>query len=56
MPCGPWMFVISVNTNFWAMSTRVHPLPSSPSIHSSIPALARSPPALARSPAALEQS
>ena len=23
MPCGPWMFVISVNTNFWAMSTRV---------------------------------
>ena len=28
MPCGPWMFVISVNTNFWAMSTRVPSLPS----------------------------
>lgn len=23
MPCGLWMCVFSVNTNFWAMSTRV---------------------------------
>lgn len=30
MPCGLWMCVFSVNTNFWAMSTRVPPLPSSP--------------------------
>ena len=37
MPCGPWMFVISVNTNFWAMSTRVSlpalSLPYLPSLH-----------------------
>ena len=25
MPCGLWMCVFSVNTNFWAMSTRVPP-------------------------------
>lgn len=30
MPCGLWMCVFSVNTNFWEMSTRVPPLPSSP--------------------------
>ena len=39
MPCGLWMCVFSVNTNFWEMSTRVPPrslpLPiSPPSIHS----------------------
>ena len=35
MPCGLWMCVFSVNTNFWAMSTRVPPLsPLPPSIHS----------------------
>ena len=39
MPCGLWMCVFSVNTNFWAMSTRV-PLPflrpSIPSCFSSL--------------------
>lgn len=37
MPCGLWMCVFSVNTNFWEMSTRVPPLPSSPISPPSIP-------------------
>lgn len=37
MPCGLWVCVFSVNTNFWAMSTRVPPLPPSiPSCFSSL--------------------
>ena len=49
MPCEPWMFVISVNTNFWAMSTRVQGgLSSEPVLSPSIPSWLSPPlPALA---------
>ena len=35
MPCGLWVCVFSVNTNFWEMSTRVPPcsLPSLSPLH-----------------------